>query len=53
MRYIFLLAYVDPGSGLLIWQLLASAVVGWFFYFKKTREFIRKQLRRLLRRSSP
>jgi hypothetical protein len=50
MRDVFPLAYVDPGSGLLVWQLLVSAVVGFLFYVKKSREFLKKQLRRLLGR---
>lgn len=31
------LAYIDPGSGLLVWQMIAAAVVGCFFYVKKIR----------------
>jgi len=27
-------AYTDPGSGLLLWQLLGSFFVGLLFYFK-------------------
>jgi hypothetical protein len=43
-------AYVDPGSGLLLWQLLAAAGVGALFYFKKCRDFLTRLGRRLLRR---
>lgn len=35
-----ILAYVDPGSGLLIWQAVVAAVIGVLFYLKKTRDFI-------------
>jgi hypothetical protein len=31
------LAYIDPGSGLLVWQMIAAAVVGCLFYVKKIR----------------
>jgi hypothetical protein len=31
------LAYIDPGSGLLVWQMIAAAVVGCLFYVKKVR----------------
>ena len=34
------LAYVDPGSGLLLWQMIAAAVVGCFFYLKKVRAIL-------------
>ncbi len=47
-----LLAYIDPGTGLLIWQSIVAAFVGAVFYFKKTRDWIVKQFRRLFRRGS-
>ena len=28
-------AYIDPGTGLLIWQLITSAALGALFYFRK------------------
>ena len=28
-------AYVDPGSGAMIWQILAAAFLGALFYFRK------------------
>jgi hypothetical protein len=31
----FLLLYVDPGAGSLIWQLLLAAFFGGLFYFRK------------------
>ena len=34
---IIMLAYIDPGMGALAWQTIISAVVGLFFYLKKTR----------------
>lgn len=44
-----LLAYVDPGSGLLVWQMLVAACVGVLFYVKKTRTFLKNQVRKLFR----
>jgi hypothetical protein len=44
------LAYVDPGSGLLVWQMIVSGLLGSLFYFKKTREAICAVARRLIRR---
>ena len=34
------LAYVDPGSGQLIWQMAAAACVGGLFYIKRVRDFL-------------
>jgi hypothetical protein len=34
-------AYTDPGSGMLIWQMLAAAVVGVGFYFRKIISWFR------------
>ena len=48
-----LLAYIDPGSGLLVWQFVVAAFVGFFFYLKKTRKFILACLRRPFRKSPP
>jgi hypothetical protein len=45
-----LLAYVDPGSGLLVWQMIGAAFVGSVFYMKKTRDSIMRLGRKLLRR---
>jgi hypothetical protein len=39
-----ILAYVDPGSGYLIWQIVAAAGVGCLFFVQKT-------FKRLARRS--
>lgn len=33
-------AYSDPGSGLLLLQLLGSALVGVLFYFNKIKEWV-------------
>ncbi|MBI2925879.1 MAG: hypothetical protein HYY24_09270 [Verrucomicrobia bacterium] len=44
------LAYVDPGSGQLIWQMLAAAVVGSLFYLKRVRDFLVKIAAKLLGR---
>lgn len=37
------LAYVDPGSGMLIWQSITASVIGAGFYF---RRFFLKLMRR-------
>jgi hypothetical protein len=50
---IILLAYVDPGSGLLLWQMLLAALVGLVFYLKKTRDFVLGVFRKLFRRNKP
>ena|SRR5580704_10530295 len=36
----YLLAYVDPGSGQLIWQMVVAACVGGLFYIKRVRGFL-------------
>ena len=36
------LAYVDPGSGQLILQMVAAGCVGALFYIKRVRVFLRK-----------
>jgi hypothetical protein len=43
-------AYVDPGSGLLAWQMVGAAVVGSLFYVKKFRAFLGKLGRKIFRR---
>jgi hypothetical protein len=35
-----MLAYIDPGVGALLWQTIISAVIGMFFYLKKTRLWV-------------
>jgi hypothetical protein len=35
-----MLAYIDPGLGPLIWQVIVSAFVGLLFYLKKSRGWI-------------
>jgi hypothetical protein len=37
------LAYIDPGSGMLIWQSVTASVIGAGFYF---RRFLVKLLRK-------
>lgn len=44
-------AYVDPGLGALIWQSIVAAVVGVFFYLKKTRRWIVGAYRKMVGRS--
>jgi hypothetical protein len=40
-------AYVDPGSGLLVWQMMVAACVGCLFYLKKFRQFVFRLGRKL------
>jgi hypothetical protein len=42
------LLYVDPGSGLLIWQMIVAAMVGTLFYLKKVRNFFGRLGKRIL-----
>jgi hypothetical protein len=35
-----ILAYVDPGLGALVWQTFLSALIGLFFYLRRTRKWI-------------
>ena len=37
---ILILAYIDPGLGVLLWQTIIAAFVGLLFYLKKTRRWI-------------
>lgn len=39
-------AYVDPGSGALLWQALMAGVVGSLFYLRRGIEWLRAHLRR-------
>jgi len=43
-----LLLYVDPGSGLLAWQMIVAAMIGALFYLKKFRALMVKLGRKLL-----
>jgi len=40
VKFMTLFAYIDPGTGALIWQMIVSAFVGLLFYVKKTRDWI-------------
>ena len=37
-------AYVDPGSGAMLWQILAAAVIGSLFYVRKGFTWVREHL---------
>jgi len=43
-----MLAYVDPGSGMLAWQLVVAAFLGFVFYLKRVRAFFGKIGRKIL-----
>jgi hypothetical protein len=36
-------AYTDPGSGALIWQMLAAAFVGAGFYYRRLTSWIKRK----------
>jgi len=40
-----MLLYADPGSGILIWQLLLALIFGATFYFSKLRHWVVAKLR--------
>jgi len=48
-----IVAYIDPGLGLMAWQALVAAVLGALFYVKKTRTWLLTQLRRPFRSNKP
>jgi hypothetical protein len=35
-----IIAYIDPGLGALVWQMIVAAFVGLLFYLKQTRRWI-------------
>ena len=37
-------AYVDPGSGAMLWQILAAAVIGSLFYVRKVFTWVRDHM---------
>jgi hypothetical protein len=43
-------AYVDPGTGAMILQIIGAAVAGAFFYFRQLRHWIVATFNRLLGR---
>jgi hypothetical protein len=46
----YILAYIDPGSGLLIWQAVVAVALGAVFYLKRTREMVADFFRRIFHR---
>ncbi len=45
-----MLAYIDPGSGVLAWQLIVAGFLGFVFYLKKVRSFFGRLGRKILGR---
>jgi hypothetical protein len=43
-------AYTDPGSGLMMWQMLSAAAVGALFYFRKAISKISNRLKNVKKR---
>jgi len=50
MFYMKFFAYIDPGTGALIWQSAVAGVVGFLFYLKKSRRWIVDVIRKMLGR---
>jgi len=48
-----ILGYIDPGQGMVIWQAIVSAFVGFLFYMKKSRDFIVGIFFKIFRRQRP
>jgi hypothetical protein len=46
------IAYIDPGSGALVWQLCIAAVMGALFYLSKIRSMIGRGFFRLFNREN-
>jgi hypothetical protein len=46
-------AYIDPGSGLLLWQAVVGACLGCVFYVRKSRRWIIGRVQRLFGRAEP
>jgi hypothetical protein len=44
-----ILAYIDPGTGVLIWQSIIGVFVGLFFYLRRTRKRLGALLGRFFR----
>ena len=44
-----ILAYIDPGTGALVWQSIIGFFVGIFFYLRRTRKWIGGLMARALR----
>jgi hypothetical protein len=38
-------AYTDPGSGIMVWQILVAGLVGGLFQLRKLREWIKIKMR--------
>jgi hypothetical protein len=45
-----LFAYIDPGSGLLVWQLIVAVAVGCLFYMRKFRDGLMHLARKLIKK---
>ncbi len=48
-----ILAYIDPGLGLLLWQAIVAAFLGVLFYVKRTRAFIVSFFQKLFHKRKP
>lgn len=46
-------AYIDPGSLMLLWQMLVAALVGLLFYGRRIFSYLQQGVRRLFRSGPP
>jgi hypothetical protein len=44
-----ILAYIDPGTGALIWQSIVGIFVGMLFYLRRTRKWIGRLMGKVFR----
>jgi hypothetical protein len=44
-----ILAYIDPGSGALVWQIAVAGVMGFLFYASKVRALVWRGITSLFR----
>ena len=49
----FILGYIDPGFGLLVWQAILAAFFGLLFYLNKTRRWIATSFQKIFSWAKP
>lgn len=45
----YILAYIDPGMGALIWQSIIGVFVGLLFYMRRTRQWLGRLMGKVFR----
>jgi len=46
-------AYIDPGAGAFMWQMILSSLVGSLFVIRRARQWLHRQLLRLIGKAEP